>query len=101
MVLTMAAVAAAKGMMPPAGFQVSVHMAAFVNEGDGASFESEISLNASYSERERRILFNSARSCELHHILRGPVTFRESLHGSPSTRSTAARSSWGPKGFVM
>ena len=100
MALTMAAVAAAKSM-EPAGFRVTVRMWTSENEGYGASFETEIDLSPLYSERERCILYNSARSCELHHILRGPVSFRESLHERPNACSTAASSSSGPKGFVM
>jgi len=99
MVLTMAAVAAAK-KMKGAGFRVIVRLTPYVHAGDGADVSSEIVLDAAYSDRERRILFNSARACELHHILRGPIRFYESLEAEPNTRSTAANKSCGPNGLV-
>jgi hypothetical protein len=78
MVLTMAAVAAAKGM-PAGGFSVVVRMETAPDGRGGATFENTIHLSSSYSPREQRILYNSARTCEVHHILRGPVCFREEL----------------------
>ncbi len=92
MVLTMAAVAAAK-QMQPAGFRVAIRMTPYTHAGNGADIATDIALDAAYSERERRILFNTARTCELHHILRGPVHFSESLQDLPNTRSTAANRS--------
>jgi len=89
MVLTMAAVAAHKGLQG-AGFSVSVRMKPALEDGSGADFETEVALAPSYSRRERCILFNSARACEVHHLLRGPIRFREALQDAPSTRSTAA-----------
>jgi len=80
MILTMAAVAAAKGF-DPGPISVDVRMLAAHdpdNEG-GVRFESEIHLSERLSAREQRILFNSARSCEVHHLLRGPAHFEETL----------------------
>ena len=81
MVLTMAAVAAAKEM-PSHGFSVSVNVAP--NEGNGKAgkgggFTSEVHLSEHYSPREQRILYNSARSCEVHHLLQGPLEFNDTL----------------------
>ena len=78
MLLTMAAVAAAKEM-PPAGFSVDVRMISHHDGGRGARFESTVRLGAGFSERERRILYNSARSCEVHHLLAGPIDFAHVL----------------------
>ncbi|MGQ9518327.1 MAG: OsmC family protein [Anaerolineae bacterium] len=78
MVLTMAAVAAAKGM-PALGFSVEVRMQTAPDGRGGAVFENTIHLPSGYSPREQRILYNSARTCEVHHLLRGPLCFREEL----------------------
>ena len=78
MVLTMAAVAADKGIASD-GFAVTVRMTTQLPEQDGVTFCSEVHLSREYSDRERRILFNSARACEVHHLLRGPVEFHECL----------------------
>ena len=78
MVLTMAAVAADKGITRD-DFGVRVRMTTQLPEQNGAAFHSEVHLSEKYSDRERRILFNSARACEVHHLLRGPVEFQERL----------------------
>ena len=80
MVLTMAAVAAAKDM-PAHGFSVNVHLkrGGNNNNGKGGIFESEVHLSEHFSPREQRILYNSARSCEVHHLLQGPLEFRDTL----------------------
>lgn len=78
MVLTMAAVAAAKEM-PALGFSVEVRMHTAPDGQGGVTFENIIHLSANFSPREQRILYNSARTCEVHHLLRGPVCFRETL----------------------
>ncbi len=78
MVLTMAAVAAAKGM-PATGFSVEVRMQTAPDGRGGVTFENTIFLSPDLTPREQRILYNSARTCEVHHLLRGPVCFRERL----------------------
>jgi len=81
MILTMAAVAAAKGM-PSHGFSVSVDLQPHESNGKngkGGAFKSEIHLSEQFTSREQRILFNSARSCEVHHLLQGPLEFHETL----------------------
>jgi len=82
MLLTMAAVAAAKDMSSQ-GFSVCVRLNPPANGANGASFDSEIRLSERFSPREQRILFNAARSCEVHHLLRGPIVFRETLMVEP------------------
>lgn len=77
MILTMAAVAAAK-KMPAYGFSVRVRLQTDDGSG-GGEFVSQVCLSSRYSVREQRILFNSARSCEVHHLLQGPLEFREEL----------------------
>ena len=79
MVLTMAAVAAAKDM-PAHGFSVSVRLKSNGNaNGKGGILESEVHLSEYFTSREQRILYNSARSCEVHHLLQGPLEFRDTL----------------------
>jgi uncharacterized OsmC-like protein len=79
MVLTMAAVAGHKGIALP-------HLSATVEgrtELDGPTarshFSSRLELPEGLSPREQRILFNAARQCEVHKMLRGEVTFEEHL----------------------
>ena len=79
MVLTMAAVAAAKDI-PAHNLRVNVRMIPPDNGNDGVSFQSEVYLSPQHTPRERRILYNSARTCEVYHLLRGPIRFQESLH---------------------
>lgn len=40
-------------------------------------FASELDLGVGLTTREQRILFNAARQCEVHKMLRGTVTFEE------------------------
>ncbi len=42
-------------------------------------FTSRVELDNGLTARERRILFNSARLCEVHKVLRGEITFEETL----------------------
>jgi len=79
MVLTMAAVAAHKGIQ-------ATRLAASVEgcsrfDGPSASthYASRLDLGEGLSPREQRILFNAARQCEVHKLLRGEVTFEEHL----------------------
>jgi uncharacterized OsmC-like protein len=79
MVLTMAAVAEHKGIRV-------TRLAASVEgrtefEGRAAStrFHSRLELGEGLSPREQRILFNSARQCEVHKMLQGQISFEEQL----------------------
>ena len=79
MVLTMAAVAANKGI-------ALTQLAASVEgrtefEGRQAStrFVSHLDLGEGLTKREERILYNSARNCEVHKMLRGEITFEDRL----------------------
>jgi uncharacterized OsmC-like protein len=79
MVLTMAAVAEHKGI----GLKdLSVSVRART-DFDGRSavtrFSSELGLGEELTARELRILFNSARTCEVHKMLQGEVSFVEYL----------------------
>ncbi len=80
MVLTIAAVAEAKGITLT-GLSSQVQMQ--VNQTPGQTaftrFTTEVHLDGTLSERERAILFNSARRCEVHRLLQGEVEFVEKL----------------------
>ena len=80
MVLTMAAVAANKGMAL-GHLSVSVESRTEVSRSAVTHFVSRIDLGDGLTARERRILFNSARLCEVHKMLRGEITFEEHLLG--------------------
>ncbi len=79
MVLTMAAVAANKGISLD---KLEVHVKTTIETSDGQTrtiFSSSIDLGQGLTDRERRILFNAARRCEVHRLLRGPLEFKEIL----------------------
>jgi uncharacterized OsmC-like protein len=79
MVLTMAAVAAHKGMILD---KLEVQVETRIEENgrqQRTTFVTAIDLGSGLTGRERRILFNSARLCEVHKLLRGVIEFRESL----------------------
>jgi uncharacterized OsmC-like protein len=79
MVLTMAAVAAKKGMaLDKLEVQVETRIEE-VGHRQRTNFVSTIDLGSGLNKRERRILFNSARLCEVHKLLRGSTEFREIL----------------------
>jgi uncharacterized OsmC-like protein len=80
MALTMAAVAANKGMAL-GRLSVSVESRTEVGRGAVTHFVSRVDLGDGLTARERRILFNSARLCEVHKMLRGEITFEEHLLG--------------------
>lgn len=82
MVLTMAAVAASKGIQPDK-LEVQVDAVTDVTEGGQRTrFSSTIDLGQGLSDREVKILFNSARQCEVHKLLGGQIEFEEKLAGS-------------------
>ncbi len=79
MVLTMAAVADHKQITVQT-LEVQVTPQA---EGEGRDeqtcFRSAIRLGPGLTPRERRLLFNAARTCEVHKMLSRPVLFAETL----------------------
>ncbi len=79
MVLTMAAVAAHKGMILD---RLEVQAETRIEE-DGhqqkTTFVTAIDLGSGLTERERKILFNSARRCEVHKLLGGIIEFRAAI----------------------
>lgn len=79
MVLTMAAVAVHKGITLD---KLEVQIETRVGEADGrqrTTFVAEVDLGSGLNERQRRILFNSARYCEVHKLLEGSIQFEETL----------------------
>ena len=81
MALTMAAVAANKGITL-GKLAISVESRTdLVDRSAATHFCSRVELDEGLTARERRILFNSARLCEVHKMLRGKITFEEELAG--------------------
>jgi len=79
MVLTMAAVAASKGIQIEK-LEAQVDAVTDVTEGGGrTTFSSTIDLGQGLTDREIKILFNSARRCEVHKLLGGQIEFEEKL----------------------
>jgi len=79
MVLTMAAVAASKGIQVDK-LEAQVDAVTDVTEGGGRTrFSSTIDLGQGLTDREIKILFNSARRCEVHKLLGGQIEFEEKL----------------------
>ncbi len=79
MVLTMAAVAANKGISP-AKLEVQVKATTEEREGQTCTiFSSSIDLGQGLTDREHKILFNSARHCEVHKLLGSVIEFQEVL----------------------
>ncbi len=79
MVLTMAAVAEHKGI---ALTRLAASVEGHTELGDRSTttrFTSTLDLGEGLTPRERRILFNSARRCEVHKMLRGEIAFDERL----------------------
>ena len=74
MALTMAAVAANKGMTL-GRLAVSVESRTKIADRSAAThFSCRVELDEGLTARERRILFNSARLCEVHKMLQGKIT---------------------------
>lgn len=81
MVLTMAAVADHKGMTVTRLAASVEGRTEFVDRHTQTHFASKLDLGEGLTPREQRILFNSARQCEVHKMLQGEVTFQEDLLG--------------------
>jgi uncharacterized OsmC-like protein len=79
MVLTMAAVAANKGIQMDK-LEAQVDAVTDVTEGgQKTKFSTVIDLGQGLTDREIKILFNSARRCEVHKLLGGQIEFEEKL----------------------
>ena len=79
MVLTMAAVADHKGIACR-GLAASVEgQTRFEGRRTVTHFTSRLGLGEDLTPREKRILYNSARRCEVHKMLGGEITFEEHL----------------------
>jgi uncharacterized OsmC-like protein len=79
MVLTMAAVAEHKGITVTRLAASVEGCTEFVGLRATTRFVSRLELDEGLTSRERRILFNSARQCEVHKMLRGEIAFEERL----------------------
>ena len=79
MVLTMAAVAEHKGIhitRMEAAVEGRTELAGL---GATTRFFSHLDLGEGLTDREIRILYNSAKQCEVHKMLRGEIIFEEQL----------------------
>lgn len=79
MTLTMAAVAAHKGFAPE---RLDVRVGWETREEGrewATTFRTAIDLGAGLDDRARKMLFNAARNCEVHKLLRGKVAFEERI----------------------
>ena len=82
MVLTMAAVAGHKGIAVTRLAASVEGRTEFVGRRTTTHFASHLDLGEGLTTREQRILYNSARTCEVHKMLRGEIAFEEHLEGS-------------------
>ena len=76
--LTLAAVAADKGISPQA-IDVRIHRHTDAGRPWRTRFAVQIDLGEGLTRRERIILYNSARHCEVNKLLRGELDFDYSL----------------------
>jgi uncharacterized OsmC-like protein len=79
MVLTMAAVADNKGIAFTRLAASVEGCTEFVDRRTLTRFATKLDVGEGLTLRERRILYNSARHCEVHKMLRGEITFDEHL----------------------
>jgi uncharacterized OsmC-like protein len=79
MVLTVAAVADNKGMNPTRLTATVEGRTKFDSGQARTHFATQLDLGEDLTRREVRILYNSARQCEVHKMLRGDITFEEKL----------------------
>lgn len=76
----MAAVAASKNILVE---KLEAHVTTTVEESQPAwrsRFDVQIDLGSGLGKRERIILFNSARHCEVHKLLSGEISHNYRLH---------------------
>ena len=83
MVLTMAAVADSKGISTSHLVAKVESHTEFVRREASTRFVSHLEIGERLTSREKRILYNSARTCEVHKMLRGEITFEEELQFHP------------------
>jgi hypothetical protein len=81
MVLTMAAVADNKEIKPTRLVASVEGLTEFAGRQTSTRFVSHLDLGEGLTPREQRILYNSARNCEVHKMLRGEVVFEDQLVG--------------------
>jgi uncharacterized OsmC-like protein len=81
MVLTMAAVADHKGIAITQLAATVEGRTEFVGREAVTRFFSHLDLGEQLTPRELKILYNSARQCEVHKMFHGEITFEEHLVG--------------------
>ncbi|MCL7451925.1 MAG: OsmC family protein [Anaerolineae bacterium] len=81
MVLTMAAVADYKGITYTRLAATVEGRTEFVGRETRTRFVSHLDIGEGLTAREQRILYNAARTCEVHKMLRGEIEFSEHLEG--------------------
>jgi uncharacterized OsmC-like protein len=81
--LTIAAVAKEKHITPEK-IEVIVNRITVANEKWHSTFEIRVDLGNGLTNRERILLFNAARSCEVHQMLKGEKTFNFQLENPSS-----------------
>lgn len=89
MVLTMAAVADHKGIKISRLAATVEARSEFAGRASTTRFKSHLALGEGLTDRERRILYSSARQCEVHKVLRGQIEFEECLADGHGPRSDA------------
>ena len=67
-----------------------IHISHEVFEGKpwSTAFNVQIDLGGGFTQREKKILFNSARLCDIHKILTGECTFEFQLVTPPVKEET-------------
>jgi uncharacterized OsmC-like protein len=83
--LTIAAVAKEKHITPEK-IEVQVNRKTITNGKWHSTFEIQVDLGNGLTNRERILLFNAARSCEVHQMLKGEKTFNFQL-ANPSSQN--------------
>jgi hypothetical protein len=77
-VLTLAAVAADKGISPQT-IDVQIRRHTETGRPWRTHFEVQVDLGTGLTRREQIILYNSARHCEVHKLLTGDLSFDYAL----------------------
>lgn len=69
--------------------RADIHISHEVFEGKpwSTAFNVQIDLGGGFTQREKKILFNSARLCDIHKILTGECTFDYRLIASSEKES--------------